>query len=222
MKDEASIYVLRNPETKEVFYVGATTKSIKERLDNHYRHLNEVMIGNTIREFNPRLEYLRKILPLKAIIECIEVCDVEDMNVRETYYISKYKSEGHILTNVTSGGIGGDTYTNRSAKSQVITSLRMSQKLAGKPKPEGFAENLSKARLGTGNPMAGITKYGKIALFDDDKKLVKIFDFGFEFNVYFNSKYAYGNAIKKLCRNHKKNICEFQGKFIGFASKLKI
>ena len=39
------IYYLQNPVTGEIFYVGATETSLKNRLRTHYQHLSEALKG---------------------------------------------------------------------------------------------------------------------------------------------------------------------------------
>ncbi len=48
------IYSLQNPKTGEIFYIGATTKDLKDRLKSHYQHLREVEKGK--RRINNRFK----------------------------------------------------------------------------------------------------------------------------------------------------------------------
>ena len=65
------IYCLQNPITGEIFYVGCTETSLKNRLKTHYQHLKEYQNGK--RNENKRYLYLEKMLPLKAEIILLEI-----------------------------------------------------------------------------------------------------------------------------------------------------
>jgi len=43
---EIKIYVLSNPITNDIFYVGCTSLELKERLVGHYRKVNEARRGD--------------------------------------------------------------------------------------------------------------------------------------------------------------------------------
>lgn len=73
----------------------------------------------------------------------------------EKYYINKYRKLGCPLTNQTDGGEGGDTQKYKNPIDKQAFSELIRNKIAYRKKPEGFAENLSKSRMGKNNPMAG-------------------------------------------------------------------
>ena len=64
------IYYLQNPITGEIFYVGSTECSLKNRLRTHYQHLREYERG--LRKHNKRYEYLLNLRPNKATIHLLE------------------------------------------------------------------------------------------------------------------------------------------------------
>ena len=57
------IYALKNPITNEIFYIGATSKSLEERLKMHYVHLEAFKRGE--RKSNKRFTYLLELFPKK-------------------------------------------------------------------------------------------------------------------------------------------------------------
>lgn len=92
------IYVLKNPITGEIFYVGQTMQDLKTRLSGH---LSETGANRD------KINYVKSILNAgeKPIIETIEVikttCYIDRMmvNEREFYWIRYYKSLGCTLLN---------------------------------------------------------------------------------------------------------------------------
>lgn len=93
-----SIYVLKDPVSGEVRYVGKTSTTLEARLKSH--------LGYTAK--NHRSFWLNslKIKNLKPTIELIEKCTITDWQEREIYWIQYYKDSGAKLTNSTSGGLG--------------------------------------------------------------------------------------------------------------------
>jgi hypothetical protein len=92
------IYVLKNPFTQDVFYVGQTMQEIEMRLVGH------LVLSETNKE---KVAYIQDILAKgeKPIIESIETiaatCYIDKMavNEREIYWIKYYKSLGCSLLN---------------------------------------------------------------------------------------------------------------------------
>lgn len=101
---EYKIYCLKNPETLEIRYIGVTTqKYISIRLSQHWKASKyniQTRVCKWIRHINQ-----------KPIIELIEVCDENNWEEREKYWISYYDN----LTNILPGGKG--VVVNRSKNS---------------------------------------------------------------------------------------------------------
>lgn len=93
------IYVLRNPITEEIFYVGQTKMPLEVRLNGHI-----AQTGSNREKIN----YIKAILDAgeKPIIEAIETiattCYIDTMavNEREIYWIRYHKSVGCNLLNI--------------------------------------------------------------------------------------------------------------------------
>lgn len=94
------IYILINPITDEIFYVGQTILSLQERL---YGHLNQT--GSSNRE---KINYIKEILnqDRKPVIKEVETIhtrcyiDKASVNERENYWIKYYRSIGCRLFNI--------------------------------------------------------------------------------------------------------------------------
>jgi len=190
------IYYLQNPTTGEIFYIGATEASLKNRLRTHYQHLREVDRG--LRKTNNRYNYLFNLKPLKATIHLLEIVTEGNLWEREKFYIKNFRELNPNLTNMTDGGPGNNTYKYQTDKNKQVIGLKISQKLKGKKKPRGFAENMSKKRQGINNPAAKELKNWIVA---DNKYLFK---YGFEINNFIESKHAYGNVHRQIKLKNRK------------------
>jgi len=92
------IYVLKNPTTNEIFYVGQTMKELEERLK---QHISETEVNKE------KTDYIQNILSegKRPLIESVEViraiCYIDRLSVneREIYWIKYYKALGCNLLN---------------------------------------------------------------------------------------------------------------------------
>lgn len=187
------IYYLQNPITLEIFYVGCTETSLKERLRTHYRHLSESERG--LRKTNKRFEYLKKIHPYKPTIVLLEIVTSGSLDEREMHYIKEFRKINPELVNMTDGGRGNNTFKYQNDFQKLVISGKISHAGKGKSKPVGFAENLSKSRTGIGNTRAGISKYGWLACYNHDIP-IRMFKYGFEVNHFISSRSAFGNVCR--------------------------
>ncbi len=87
------IYELINLETKEVFYVGITKKSLGSRRSGHIPYVKSLGISR----FGIRL------------------IEETDDATRESYWIEEYKKNGHTLFN-KNGGVGSKIPNNEYIK----------------------------------------------------------------------------------------------------------
>lgn len=91
------IYIIKNTVNTKV-YIGQTKVSIDIRWKEHLRHANtgDQLINKAMRKYGVD----------KFYIECLEICNIEDIDSREMYYIDLYdsvdKSKGY---NVSIGGL---------------------------------------------------------------------------------------------------------------------
>lgn len=109
-----TIYKLIDPETNEVRYIGLTFNTLKQRLKSHYSEKSKSHKSNWVQKLRSK--------GLKPIIESIEsdILSYDEVCEKEIYYINKYKSEGHRLTNMASGG-------NKNKKMSDETRRKMSE-----------------------------------------------------------------------------------------------
>lgn len=96
------IYGLYHPITNELRYIGQTAAGLKKRLSKHISDSNSVL-----RRQNTHVAcWIRSLLELNLAPEIrqIEECVLSELDNKEVYYISYYKSIGYNLTNSHLGG----------------------------------------------------------------------------------------------------------------------
>lgn len=192
------IYYLQNPLTDEIFYVGSTQISLKNRIRTHYQHLREFERG--LRKTNRRYEYLLKIKPIKATIHLLEIVHNSDLYEREVYYINLFRQLNPNLTNMTDGGFDGRTTKYFTEQEIEEYSKKQSLIAKGKKKPEGFALRLSAQRMGLGNPAAKKMERPIVCFLNGNPE--QLFYYNFEINNYFGCKDAGGNVQRALKQKH--------------------
>lgn len=98
---DTKIYVLKDPDSLDIRYVGKTVNSLISRLGQH--------IADTKRnKNNHRVNWIRKVISggKIPIIEEIDHCPWNESQGMETYYITYYRNKGCNLINETDGGEG--------------------------------------------------------------------------------------------------------------------
>lgn len=107
MKEKTTfIYILKDPITNEVRYVGKSNKP-KYRYNNHYK-----CVGNNKHKINWII--LLKKDNLKPILEIIDEVKIDEWKEKEKLYIKKYIDMGCKLVNCTEGG-DGLSYGNQTS-----------------------------------------------------------------------------------------------------------
>jgi hypothetical protein len=101
------IYTLRDPLTHEIAYVGKTSKTLTERLEQHIYCATGRGRKNGK---TPRDKWIRRLARCGArpVIEILETV-TGDWQERETYWIkyyNSYKAKSNKLKNATIGGLG--------------------------------------------------------------------------------------------------------------------
>lgn len=113
-----SIYVLTDPRTGEVRYVGKTQRPLGRRLTYHLR---DAKLKNAAGDWHYTFHaysWVRSLLNagVRPDIEEVEVCSTsEALDEAERFYVDYFRSLGFRLTNTKPGGEGG------CAKGRVIT-----------------------------------------------------------------------------------------------------
>ena len=188
------IYALKNPDTSEIFYIGATESSPKDRLNNHYKHFKEYLEGK--RGKNKRFEYFESIFPKLSEIEILEIVQNDYLYKKEIEYISKYNN----LTNQTIGGEGGDTFSLQDNVNKMNISKLISEKNSKIKRSNKFKNNLSNKLSGKNNPMAGSGSMPKCIMFDENNIPIKLFNAPFEITEFFDNTFGKNNHKKHAGR----------------------
>lgn len=92
------IYGLKEKNSTEIKYIGLTTVKLNSRFN---RHLTDKKIDH-------KTNWIKKVgrNNIEIIIIDDNITDIDTLYEKEIFYIDKYKSEGHKLTNITNGGEG--------------------------------------------------------------------------------------------------------------------
>ena len=92
------IYGLKEKNNTEIRYIGLTTGKLNSRFS---RHLSDKKIDH-------KTNWIKKVGKNNIEIVIIEdnITDIDILHEKEIFYINKYKTEGHKLTNITNGGEG--------------------------------------------------------------------------------------------------------------------
>ncbi len=135
------IYVLKDPETGEVRYVGKTKTSLKQRLYNHLGDKSTHHRSCWIKSLKNR--------NLKPVIESIELVSDETWAEREIYWIQYYKDLGAKLVNSNDGGKGGHNPSAETRAKLSVVQRNMSAETRAK---------IGAARLGKKHTAESIAK----------------------------------------------------------------
>lgn len=96
MQIRGKIYVLIDPITLIIKYIGQTTLALNKRLIGHLSQKSNDKRGTWIKSLKRR--------GLIPIIEELDSCDYEELNFWETHYIFLFRSWGFELKNSNFGG----------------------------------------------------------------------------------------------------------------------
>lgn len=206
------IYALVNPKTDQIFYIGATESSPKDRLQSHYNQFKEYLSGK--RGKTKKYEYLENLYPEIAKVKLLEIIQNDYLYLKEQEYIKKY-SELYELTNQTTGGEGGDTFTMQEHIDKLKISDLIKNKNLNKKKPEGFGENLSKQRMGANNPAAGTGKTPWFVIFKDDNP-IKLCKAPFEATAYLDE--LFGKENHKIHAGRIGNVSKVMNHGKGYST----
>lgn len=212
------IYSLSDPRTGEIRYVGKS--------DNPYNRLNE-HIKKCKLSITHKNNWIKSLLNenLKPIVEILDTVSIDEWGFWETYWIDTVRSWGFNLTNIASGGRGGNQgiivnklistkLKNRVFSNKTIEKMSISAKNR-KISNEG-RKRLSVCRSGSGNPMYGkkrpesSKKYRAIIQLDLNNNIIRVWR-----GVILASKELKINrcTITDVCNNRKKTAGGFIWKY---------
>ena len=132
--NKTSIYVLIDPSTNEIRYVGKTTQRLCNRLSGHMKADFATYSGRWIGVLGKR--------GLRPKIHLIDEA-LDDWPDRERYWIKFFREAGCRLTNVSAGGDGHNGFYTSPETIRKIT-----EKNLGKKRSPEFCANLSKRSKG--------------------------------------------------------------------------
>lgn len=122
-----SVYLLSDPRTSEVRYVGCATR-LKKRYSEHI---------SSRRERTYKGLWIKSLLAdgLRPVLAVIETGIGDGWQAREQFWIAHYRSQGGDLTNMTDGGAGavGVIRSNETRKKLAVA-------LTGKRRPREVVE----------------------------------------------------------------------------------
>lgn len=134
----ASIYLLSDPGTGAVRYVGKTTTSLRERVSAHLLEARK-----NVRRSH-RNHWLRTLTERPTVTLVEEVNGrLEDINAVECRWIARLRADGCRLTNATDGGEGIVGYRHTPEAKAAMSRARL-----GKPRPPHVVEALRRANTG--------------------------------------------------------------------------
>lgn len=157
------IYLLIDPISKQVRYVGKTTDT-KRRIR---RHISERFDRDTYKD-----RWIRKLLDndVRPEIEIVDEVPCNDWEYWEKFYISYFKFLGCHLTN---GTIGGDQPPSTKGRKHTDESkLKMSNAKKGKPIPwlNNNSERTEQHRKNLSKSLKGRVSINKGKKFSEDLK----------------------------------------------------
>jgi predicted GIY-YIG superfamily endonuclease len=147
--EETLIYVLKDPDTNEIRYVGKTI-NLRKRYNIHTSKKTQEKIKTYVSYWLLTLLNNNK----KPILEIIERCTKKDWVEREIYWIDYYKNLIPNLCNISKGGEGGNGNTWTEAQK-----LKQSEILKGRKLTEEHKRNISinnKAKIFCGKKLINI------------------------------------------------------------------
>ena len=120
------IYVLIDPFSGDVKYVGQTTRSLSARWSQHM-----CSARSKVSSKNHRDNWIRSLIKNRSVPHIEELdhgyWNSQERDIRECYWIDTFVSKGANLTNHTLGGSGG--YHNPVKVKHLVTSLKAHEQL---------------------------------------------------------------------------------------------
>jgi len=161
------IYVLKDPETLDIRYVGKTT-CIKNRFKAHksLKATKGTYLASWIMSLRNK--------GLSPLIETIDTINGSGWKEKESYYIEFYRNKGCKLVNLTSGGEGCEGYTHTASSKEKMSVAHQNRiitfvpSMSGKKHTESSKKKMSDSQMGIKNH-----NYGKTTSNDIRDKIKK-------------------------------------------------
>lgn len=186
------IYILIDPETQQVRYVGKAN-NVSQRYKAHLNRARKHQIH--------KLNWINSLKSkgLKPIIEVIDIVPIENWQFWETYWISQFKTWGFDLINYTHGGDGA-TFANQTSfkKGHIPHNL-------GKPFSQESKDKISASLLGVKNkPLCPVIQM------DLEDNFIEEFESITEASIKTNSSLS---KICSVCKGNRKSTNNFKWKY---------
>lgn len=220
MKLFTFIYILKDPITLEIKYVGKSDNPNLRLIE----HIRKSKYKQTYKN-----NWINSLLNvgLKPLLEIVEEAQISKWGDYEKKWITHYKNIGCKLTNLTDGGDGGNfgddvnKLISQKLKNRVFSeeTLKLMRESAKKRKIsyEG-RKSLSEKRKGKGNPMFGKkqslkcieSKLKPVIQYSLDGGLLKEWKSLKEVSEYLLIN---RNTIRMVCNNQRKSAGGYKWKF---------
>ena len=213
------IYILIDPIINEVKYVGKSDNP-HQRLNEH---LKKAKYSHTHKNHWILSLAKKGLIPLMIIID--EVL-TNEFGFWEQFWIDYFKSYGFNLTNIASGGVGGNlgVKVNRLISEKLKgrkftndTILKMKNSAKNRKLSDEGRKSLSKHRSGLGNPMYGkhrpesSKKFRKIQQLDKNNNIIAYWD---GITIASNKLKINRCTISDVCNGRKKSAGGFIWKYV--------
>ena len=190
--ETTNIYILIDPETLQVRYVGKAN-NISQRYKAHLNRARKHQIH--------KLNWISslKAKRLKPIIEVIDVVPIENWIFWETYWISQFKTWGFDLINYTQGGDGA-TFANQTSfkKGHIPHNL-------GKSFSQESKNKISKSLLGIKNK-----PFCPVIQMDLEGNFIEEFESITDASIKTNSSIS---KICSVCKGNRKTTNNFKWRY---------
>lgn len=141
MANKPGIYVLQDPFTHEIRYVGMSSVSVRTRI---LHHLQPHMTTKKNTKHLPIYKWIKSLngtKPVPVVVQLFETIKLNDLQQCEQYWISYFKSNGSRLLNCTEGGEGLFNPSDEVRQ-------KMSKSAMGKYVSPETKEKISKSKIG--------------------------------------------------------------------------
>jgi hypothetical protein len=134
------LYVLIDPRTKEICYVGVTIDP-KARLKNHLR--------NSSKDHSPKAEWIREILALgkEPRMQVFQTVPRKFIDRAEEFWIAHFRERGCPLVNVSPGGNWHQTnhrHSREEVEAKRVANAKKTWDILKKPLPNLLEELIAK------------------------------------------------------------------------------
>lgn len=146
MSNDCFIYVIENPISQQVVYVGQTTVG-QRRFKAHLYSIKKAV--------TPIQKFLKKYISinLNPVFKIIEYVDAGNINSREMFWIEHYKSINPNLLNLTIGGEGTKGRIVSEETKKKMSSISKGRKVSEDTKKKLRDHNIGKLAWNKGKKM---------------------------------------------------------------------